>query len=84
MVKKQKGAIDFFDEEGHKVTVDISEIKQILLEKDAVVLMESKLFFTRILQPKQHTQSAYTNQDLIHTYLLMNGCNVNFAYVLDS
>ena len=96
-MKKEKGVIDFYDEEGNKVTVDTLEIKKILLERVAVVTVEAKLLdqnnlgiflkmvhlsFTRILQPKQHTQSPYTNQDLIHTYLLMNRRDVDFAYVV--
>ena len=92
-VKKEKGVTNFYDEEGNKVVVDIAEIKQILLERADVVTLEAKLLdqnylgvfwkmvhlsFTRILQPKQHTRSPYTNQDLIQTY----GKEVNFAYFL--
>ena len=43
VVKKEKGVINFFDEEGNNVAVEISEIKKILLEKVVVVTMEAKL-----------------------------------------
>ena len=81
-VKKGKGITDFFDEKGNKVVVEIEIIKKIILEKAGVVTVEAALldqnylgvswkmvhyFFTSILQPKQHTQSPLTNQDLIHT-----------------
>ena len=97
IVKKGKGVTDFFNEEGTKVTVEIESIKRTLLEKAGVVAVEATLldqndlgvfwkmvhlFLTRILQPKQHTQSPFTNQDLIHTYLLMHVRPVNFAYVV--
>ena len=97
IVKKGKGVIDFFNEEGNKVVVEIETIKQILLEKARVVTVEATLldqnhlgvfwkivhlFLTRILHPKQHMQFLFTNQDLIHTYLLMNEREVNFVYVI--
>ena len=86
IVKKGKGVTDFFDEEGNKVAVAIETIKKILLEKARLVTVEAALLdqndlrvfwkmvhllFTRILQPKQHTWSYFTNQYLIHTYLLI-------------
>ena len=64
IVKRGKGATDFFDEEENKVTVEIKTIKKILLEKAGVVTVEAALlhqkdlrvfskivhlFFTRIL-----------------------------------
>ena len=97
IVKWGKGVTDFFDEEGNKVTVEIETIKKMMLERAGVVTVEASLldqndlgvfwkmvdlFLTHILQPKQHTQFPFTNQDLIHTYLLMQERPVNFAYVV--
>ena len=94
IVKKGKWVTDFFDEQGTKITVEIESIKRTLLEKAGVVAVEATLldqndlgvfwkmahlFLTRILQPKQHTQSPFTNQDPIHTYLLMHDRPVNFS-----
>ena len=88
---------NFYDEEGNKAIVEINDIKRVLLKQPAVVTVEANvldqndlrvfwkmvhLSFTRILQTKQHIQCPYSNQDLIHTYLLMNEREVNFAYVV--
>ena len=96
-MKKEKRVTDFFDEEGNKVTVEIEAITKMLLERAGVVTVEAALldrndlrvfwkivhlFFTCIFQPKQHTQFPFTNQDLIHTYLLMQERQVNFACVV--
>ena len=95
--EKKKGVFEFFDEEGRKVTVDLAEIKKFMLDKAAVVEVQAKLLdhndlgvfwkmvhlsLTRTLQPKQHTQAPFTNQDMIHTYLLMNDRRINFASVV--
>ena len=70
IVKKGKGVTDFFNEEGNKVAVKIEVIKKMMLERAGVLTMEATLldqndigvfwkmvylFFTHILQPKQHT-----------------------------
>ena len=96
-MKKGKEVTDFFDEERNKVAVEIEVIKKMLLERAGVVTVEAALldqnylgvfwkmvhlFLTRILQPKQYTQSPFMNQDLIHTSLLMQEKPVNFAYVV--
>ena len=43
LLKKEERVTDFYDEEGNKVALDIKEVKRILLEKDVVVKVKTKL-----------------------------------------